>query len=794
MPIAPAALAAFSQFVLWRLEERPGQVKLAKVPFDPTTGHRCDAQDPNQWLPYAGAVALSQAHPGSGVGFAFTAGDPFWFLDVDGCVDAAGQWTPIGADVLSRFPGAAFELSQSHMGFHLFGTGTIPADHRKRNELYGVEFYTDKRFVALTGFRAQGDAALDCTSAVGDFLATYLPASGPEVVNFEWTSEPRADWSGPTDDNALVAKAREAMGAAGAFGGVTFGDIWTANADKLATKYPPNANSMDTYGASEADAALMSHLAFWTGCDCERMERIARMSALVRQKWDDRDDYYLRRTIRGACARCENVYSDAPRAETRKPDATIAPTMSAGDLITVRTGYQLMTVEQQFDYFKGCVYVRSHHRVLTPEGDMLRPDQFKTSYGGYEFIISPDNARPSKNAFEVFTESRAANFPAVHDVCFRPDIPVDILEEEGRLLANMYKPRPVERVKGDVTPFLTHIGKLFLDALDREIILSYMAAVVQYPGIKFQWAPMVQGVEGNGKTYLIRCLEKAVGRTYSHLANASDIASKFNAWIQCKLFIGLDEVYVSDHQEVIDALKPLITNARIEIQGKGVNQVTGDNRANWFLTSNRLNAIPKTRNDRRYAVFYTAQQDEKDFRRDGMEGRYFPSLYDWSRNGGYAKVSEFLATYPIADEFNPAGACHRAPHTSSTEAAIDASMGAIEQEVLEATLSGRPGFCGGWISSIALDGLLRERRYEKTLPRNKRKDVLASLGYAPHPALPAGRVSAVIPQESGRPTLYVENGAPERGLTRSEVAAAYGASQGYGGIPEPIEARAVACG
>ena len=51
------------------------------------------------------------------------------------------------------------------------------------------------------------------------------------------------------------------------------------------------------------------HLAFWTGKDAARIERLMRRSALVREKWD-RDDYLGPRTIMGAISRQVQVLQD----------------------------------------------------------------------------------------------------------------------------------------------------------------------------------------------------------------------------------------------------------------------------------------------------------------------------------------------------------------------------------------------------------------------------------------------------------------------------------------------------
>ena len=147
----------------------------------------------------------------------------------------------------------------------------------------------------------------------------------------------------------------------------------------------------------------------------------------------------------------------------------------------------------------------------------------------------------------------------------------------------------------------------------------------------------------------------------------------------------------------------------------------------------------KNRNDRRYSVFFTAQQSLEDINRDGFGGTFFPRMYDWLRDEGYAFVAHWLANYPIKDALNPAKDCHRAPLTSSTNEVVEMSLGSVEQEIIEAVESGRKGFLGGWINSYDLDELMREKR--KQLMPSKVGMILNSLGYqyvdrAPKPIMP----------------------------------------------------------
>jgi hypothetical protein len=198
-----------------------------------------------------------------------------------------------------------------------------------------------------------------------------------------------------------------------------------------------------------------------------------------------------------------------------------------------------------------------------------------------------------------------------------------------------------------------------------------------------------------------------------------------------------------------------------------------------MLNSNHRDALRKTRNDRRFCNFFTAQQDFSHLARDGMDGDYFPRIYTWLKSDGYAIVADYLERYAIPDALNPAGACHRAPETTSTLEAIAVSMGGIEQEILEAVEEGRPGFAGGWISSVAVERLLHGINAKRSIPHNRRRELLQSLGYDWHPALPGGRTNNPIPlDENKKPRLFIREGHIHANLTGpAEVARAYQEAQ-----------------
>lgn len=772
LPAPLAAMSQYPQFILWKLIHTPGKPKPDKVPVN-ADGRPIDPHFAGNQMTAADALALAAA-TGYGLGFVFTERDPFFFLDLDASLSADG-WSPRALDMCTRFQGAAVEISQSGQGLHIFGCGT-PPPHGTKNAAEHLELYTSLRFVALTGAGAIGDIWTDHTAALQAVCAEFFPPRSDSPADAEWTTAPRADWDGYADDQQLIAAAMRSKSAGSVFGAkASFAELWEGDPDTLGKYFPDGGGR--AFDASSADAALCQHLAFWTGCDCERIDRLVRASGLMREKWEDRPDY-RQRTILGAVARCKDVYAKPKQSVWEEPKPPAPPTppalpVPAGSAPS--TGYY-MQPHEQLEHFKGCVYVRGMHRVFTPDGALLQPQQFKSAYGGKYFITDPVANKGVKNAFEAFTENGTYRPPTAHSICFRPDLPpASIITEEGSTRLNVYVPIETPCVPGDISMFEYHLSKLLPDARDRAIITSYMAAMVQHPGAKFQWAPLIQGAAGNGKTALAHIIKHAVGARYYHVPNAQDITNKFNGWLVGKLAIAIEEIKIADKWEALEILKPLITNSDIEIQAKGQDQVLGDNRANFILCTNHMDALRVTKDDRRYCVFYTAQQTADDLVRDELGGDFFPRYYKWLRLEGYAALTHYLKNFPIPDEFNPAENCHRAPTTTSTVHAIKMSASPVEQEIQAAIDEERPGFRGGWISSIKLDALLGQLRYK--VARNTRRTILEGMGFYAHPALPGGKASRMVMEEAGRPILYVRPDGPHWGLTDAHaVTAAYTAT------------------
>lgn len=805
---------ALKQFIVCKFAPKPNG-KTDKIPCD-CTGRPVDPTDPANHLDQNEAAAAASALGGRyGTGFVFTEDDPYFFVDIDNCLEG-DQWSQTALDVLAMLPGAFVEVSQSRTGLHVIGCGP-PIEHRCKNIPLGLEMYTRQRFVALTGYSAQGSIDQDCSAALPLLVAKYFP---PAETHASHGDGPVEGYKGPTDDDDLIVAALRSTSAASTFGNTaSFKDLWTADTDRLAVAYPDDSRP---YDASSADAALAQHLAFWTGNDAERMERIMRRHdcGLARDKWDRED--YMSRTITHACSKQTSWYKTGPddngpplkaaskaqreaaqriRAQ-RLADATpeqrrvlsvaTGPAADAAfwlngvqtSLETLETqatpltgsagpyqgkvpelvsGFQYLSGDMQIEHFKGCTYVLHGNRILTPTGTLLKSEQFNALYGGHVFQLDDSGNKTTKKAWEAFTESQLVRQPWADDSEFHPELPAGALVSvEGRTLVNSYVEVPVDRTPGDVAPFLTHLAKLLPNAGDRAILLAYLAAMLQHKGVKFQWAPLIQGCEGNGKSLITSCIAHAVGMRHTHFPTAEHLTEKHNIWLFDKVFIGVEDIFVQEHRgDVMETLKPMITNLHLASRDMAVAQVTRRNTANFIFNSNHRDAIRKTRDMRRFCVFFTPQQSKADMARDGLNEPYFRRIYKWLKSGGFAAVTAYLESYKIPDDLNPANG-YPAPVSSTEPEVLKASTGNVEQEITEAIEEERPGFKGGWVSSMQLDQLLVGLGMHRAIGHRKRIEILKEMGYVWHPALKDGRVNRKVTPDNGKPKLFIRGPRDER--------------------------------
>jgi len=281
----PQALRSKAQWVAWRIEVREG--KPTKVPVDPHTGTYGSCSDPTTWGTFEHATRCFEIGNHDGVGFVFSASDPFAGIDLDKCRDPEKGVIEPWAQEIIRNLGSYTEISPSGTGVHIFVMAKLPMGRRRKGR---IEMYDSGRYFTVTGAQLKGTPSTieERTKEVCDLHARIFDTSSGCKSN--------SNESRPVSAADADLLNRAAMAANGA----KFTSLWRGGSTGYASQ-------------SEADLALCMMLAFWTGRDGKRMDKLFRDSARIRPKWDKKHDgdgrTYGQITIDKAIAQTTEVWT-----------------------------------------------------------------------------------------------------------------------------------------------------------------------------------------------------------------------------------------------------------------------------------------------------------------------------------------------------------------------------------------------------------------------------------------------------------------------------------------------------
>ena len=287
----PCELSQYPQWVVWKKEERNG--KATKIPFDPNRPEQhASTTNPLTWGTFDEAIKAYETFPFAGIGYVFSNQDPFTGIDLDHCRDATtGELEPWAEEIVTQLDSYT-EVSHSGMGLHVIVRAQLPAGGNRKGRL---EMYDQGRYFCMTGEHVEGKPfeILSRQAALNELhQQTFMPTIPRDH------DTPLSCDGVPQDDQELLRRAMTARN------GAEFQALWQGDT----SAYPSQ---------SEADLALCSHLAFWTGGDPGRMDRLYRQSGLMRAKWDawHGEATYGDKTIQKACEGRTEFYHPGDRSQ-----------------------------------------------------------------------------------------------------------------------------------------------------------------------------------------------------------------------------------------------------------------------------------------------------------------------------------------------------------------------------------------------------------------------------------------------------------------------------------------------
>ena len=250
----------------------------------------------------------------------------------------------------------------------------------------------------------------------------------------------------------------------------------------------------------------------------------------------------------------------------------------------------------------------------------------------------------------------------------------DIFNHNGLEYINLYAPNNIKLVSVGTTNIIDrikgHIAHLLPMQDEQDLIINYLAHNVQYAGKKIQWSIVLQGVQGDGKSLLAEMMQHVMGFNNVRLMNVQTLESNFTGWAagQCMTFI--EELKLDNYKkyEILNNLKPYITNDVIECTKKGKDPQVVVNTTNYFALTNFKDALPIDSTDRRWAIFFSQWQSSAkllNFIKDNPD--YYSDLYrDMRDNVG--EIANWLKCHVIPQSFKD---LNRAPDTSAKNTMLE---------------------------------------------------------------------------------------------------------------------------
>jgi primase-polymerase (primpol)-like protein len=284
----PVELKAERAWCWWKYEKRNG--KPAKVPCT-ADGTPIDVASAHPVV-FSFDAVMEAVKEGFGAGYIFLPENRKTGIDLDHCIEQGRISAP--AQEIIRELDSYSEISPSGTGVHILARGKLPGPRRKKDR---IEMYDAGRYFTVTGNVLEGGPTTvnDRQDQLGALYHKIFPDSPQPDQPSDEQSKHFSRWQAIPDAEII----RLLCSMAGYF------KLWNGNIEEQAGDQ------------SAADFKLCCRLAYYTGRDRERIDRLFRQSKLMRPKWNEKRgaQTYGQLTVIKAVAKQIEVWEPVPRVE-----------------------------------------------------------------------------------------------------------------------------------------------------------------------------------------------------------------------------------------------------------------------------------------------------------------------------------------------------------------------------------------------------------------------------------------------------------------------------------------------
>lgn len=295
---------------------------------------------------------------------------------------------------------------------------------------------------------------------------------------------------------------------------------------------------------------------------------------------------------------------------------------------------------------------------------------FNAAYARH--MLTPTERLEGKATPEIQPTDAVLNLyqiPVVYNRMFMPGQPT-LYSINGIEYANSYTEEGIPELPVTLSPveeeavqiFENHLAHIIANEQDRRVFLDFMTYIVQNPGKRVNWAVLLQGAEGDGKSFFMAVLKVVLGDKNVTMIPGKALEEKYNPWAENALVCFIEDVRLHGNNrfDAINTLKPMITNITVSIRRMNTNPYEVVNTMNYIMTSNLKDAMPVGDEDSRIFPIFTRFQRSADLERFKQANpSYYDRLYAILQFPG--ALRQFFLFRKLDPSFNPKA---RAPKSS----------------------------------------------------------------------------------------------------------------------------------
>lgn len=232
----------------------------------------------------------------------------------------------------------------------------------------------------------------------------------------------------------------------------------------------------------------------------------------------------------------------------------------------------------------------------------------------------------------------------------------------------------------------------FPNERERRYVMDFLAWIIQHPTRRINYALLIVGCEGSGKSIIKKFMTYLLGGTRNVGTVSNTVLQKsFTSWMHGHILKVIEEISIPGHRyDIVNLLKEPITNETMQTEGKHRDADEGVNTASYMMFTNEPGAVPVGEESRRYLIVSSAFEVKSQVVAFMEENPRFFKRFELAFMRHAGAIRKYFSEWQFSDDFDHEG---HAPSGTKAKAVMrhintDSLVEALETAIESGDISG----------------------------------------------------------------------------------------------------------